>query len=110
MSTLEALKKVTSSLALHPATYALGIGVANGVLAEARSFPFTTRSAVITALVLAAGETAILAEVADRKHGLVEIGIYSLLGVLIGLYPFVSANGERSMVQQVTGRPALAFA
>ena len=103
MTVLAALE----SVAAHPATFGIGVGIANGVLAEGRNLPLTTRSAVITALVLAAGEMALAAELPNRKLALVEIGAYSLVGVLVGLWPFVGATDTKSLVQSVAGRPAL---
>ena len=103
-ATLEALQEVTSGIAMHPAGFGVGVGIANGLLAEVRSLPFTTRSAVITALVIGAGEAALAAEIPNRSRGLVEIAGYSALGTLIGLWPFVSSEGERSLVQQMLGR------
>ena len=106
-ATLEALQNVATSIVMHPAGFGVGVGVANGLLAEGRGLPFTTRSAVITALVIGAGEAALAAEIPNRSRGLVEIAGFSALGTLIGLWPFVSSDGERSMVQQLMGRPAL---
>lgn len=106
-ATLQALQEISSGLTTHPLTFGVGVGVANGLLAEGRSLPFTTRSAVITALVIAAGEAALAAEVPNRTRSLVEIAGYSAIGTLVGLWPFVGSNGNKSMVQQLTGRPAL---
>ena len=107
-TTLEALQKVSADIVTHPSGFGVGVGIANGLLAEARGLPFNSRSAVITALVIGAGEAALAAELpANQRRPIVEIGLYSALGTLIGLWPFVSSKGSKSLVQQLSGRPAL---
>jgi len=93
-TTLEALQAV----AMHPAGFGVGVGIANGLLAEARGLPFTTKSAVITALVIGAGEAALAADL-PHTRSLVETAGYSALGTLIGLWPFVGAEGKPSPVR-----------
>ena len=106
-ATLNELQKFAASAAGHPVTFGIGVGISNGILAEARNLPFTTRSAVITALVIAAGEAALAAEMPNHARPLLETAGFSALGTLIGLWPFVGNEGQKSLVQQVTGRPAL---
>ena len=104
---LDALAK----LAAHPISFGVGVGVANGLLAEGRSLPLTLKSAGLSAVVIGVTEALIAAEVPKRDHSLYEIAGYSVLGIAIGLAPFISLHSEeKSLVQTLMQRPALEHA
>jgi hypothetical protein len=88
--------------AQHPMTFGAGAGVANGVLAAVRNKPVSPNAAIITSLVVALGEAALVYEVPkDQREPLLDLGIKSLVGTFIGLAPFVSWEpGQKSAVQR----------
>ena len=97
-------------IAAHPAAFGAGTGVANGVLASVRDLKVSPRAAVITAIVIGAGEAALASEIPKgERRTLLEIAGYSMLGTLTGLWLFVSpGDGKPSLIQRLT--PSRSFA
>jgi hypothetical protein len=91
-----------AEIAAHPMTFAIGVGVANGVLAAVRDKPVSTKAAAITAAVIAAGELALVFELPDEERpNMTEFAIYTMTGTFLGLAPFVSwREGEPGFLQR----------
>ena len=88
--------------AAHPVVFGTGVGIANGVLAAARDKPVSPNGAIITALVIALGEVALVYELPeDEREPLLDLGIKSFVGTFFGMAPFVSwKKGEVSPIKQ----------
>ena len=88
--------------AQHPVVFGTGVGVANGVLAAARNKPVSPNAAVITAVVIALGEVALVYELPEEeREPLLDMAIKSFVGTFIGMAPFVSWKpDEKSAVQR----------
>ena len=80
----------------HPYSFAVGIGVTNGLLAKARNKHIDPMTAVTLSLILGLGEAALVAREPtwQRKQSLTAIAVYSVLGVLTGVWPFVRPESE----------------
>lgn len=91
-----------SQVAANPLVFAIGIGIANGVLAAVRNKPVSQRALWATAAVLAAGETIlVLDEPAEHRPDLLHFAGMTALGVFLGLAPFTSwTAGEKSAIQK----------
>jgi len=91
-----------AELAAHPLVFAVGVGVANGVLAAVRDKPVSKQAAAITALVIAAGELALVFELPDEERpSMTEFAIFTMTGTFLGLAPFVSwREGEPGFLQR----------
>lgn len=95
-------KSALLDIAQQPATFAIAVGVVNGVLAVARNKPVTPNAAYITAAVIAVGEVALVAELPpDKRPDLWRFGTVSFLGTLAGIAPFAEWGGKRSAIQQI---------
>jgi len=96
-------------IAAHPAAFGTGTGIANGLLASMRHLKVSPKAAVITAIVIGAGEAALAAEIpAGQRRKLPEIAVYSMLGTLLGLWLFVSTEDKPSIVEKLI--PGRSFA
>ncbi len=91
-----------AELAAHPGVFAMGVGVANGVLAAVRDKPVSPLAAAITAGVIAAGELALVYELPpEERPDMLPFTLWSIAGTYVGLAPFVSwTHGEPSIVQR----------
>jgi len=90
---------LAKSIVTHPAVFGMMAGVSNGVLATARNKPVSLLATLVTASVIGISE-AVLAE--DRSK-LLETGIYSLMGSMVGLAPFTRFSAsERALVERST--------
>lgn len=76
----------------HPFSFAVGIGVANGMLAVGRNKKIDMPTALTLSAILGLGEMALVMYEPEheRSHSLEIIGVYSVLGVLLGVLPFVT--------------------
>jgi len=74
----------------HPYSFAVGIGIANGLLAVTRGKSINPKTAVMLAGVLGVGEALIAAQepAHERTMPLNAVGLYSVLGVLTGVALF----------------------
>ena len=90
-------------IAQQPAVFALGVGVATGLLAMLRDKPITPQAAAITAAGIAAGELALVYELPpDERPEMIPFVLWTMLGTYAGLAGFVSwEEGEPSFYQQV---------
>lgn len=93
---------LVAQIAANPIVFAIGIGVANGVLAAVRNKPVSQRALWATAAVLAVGETIlVLDEPEEERPDLWKFAGSTALGVFIGLAPFTSWKaGQKSLIQQ----------
>jgi hypothetical protein len=80
----------------HPFSFAVGVGVANGLLAVGRGKKIDMPTALTLSAILGLGEMALVMyePESERSHSLTVIGAYSVLGVLAGVLPFVSKEGH----------------
>lgn len=92
-----------SQVAAHPMVFAIGVGVANGVLAAVRDKPVSTRAATATAAVLAAGEVVLVMDLPEAERpDLSKFALHTAIGVMLGMAPFVTwTPGEPSMVKRM---------
>jgi len=76
----------------HPFSFAMGVGVANGLLAVGRNKKIDMPTALTLSAILGLGEMALVMyePESERSHSLQVIGVYSVLGVLAGLLPFIT--------------------
>lgn len=76
----------------HPYSFAVGVGVANGMLAVGRGKKIDVPTALTLSAILGLGEMALVMyePESERSMSLEMIGVYSVLGVLTGVLPFVS--------------------
>lgn len=93
-------KSIVAQIAADPLAFAVGIGVANGVLAAVRNKPVSQRALYATAAVLAVGETILILDESQRPP-LAAFMAKTAIGVFLGLAPFVSwTPGEPSLIQR----------
>jgi hypothetical protein len=80
----------------HPYSFAVGVGVANGLLAVGRGKKIDVPTALTLSAILGFGEMALVMyePESERSMSLTAIGVYSVLGVLTGVLPFVTWSGE----------------
>ena len=91
-----------AEIASHPAVFAFGVGIANGVIAALRNKPFDTESALITAGVISVGEVALVRGLPPHQRpDLARFGSVTFLGTLAGLVPFTSFAGGKPMLQTI---------
>jgi hypothetical protein len=97
-----AKSNAVAEIIAHPAIFAMGVGVANGLLAVVRDKSVSPNAAAITAAVIAAGELALVYDVPlEERPDLFTFGLWSIAGTYAGLAPFVSWKaGERSLIQR----------
>lgn len=94
-SVIEAIKAtkpldLAKDVANHPFAFALGVGLGNGFLAWARDKHIDLRTGLALTAILGVGETVIAAwEPGEHKHTNSAVLAYSVLGVGIGLLPFL---------------------
>lgn len=98
-SIIEAIKATKPmEVVNHPFAFALGVGAANGLLAAVRGKHIDLRTGLALTAILGVGETVIAAwEPGEHKHSNAMVALYSVLGVGIGLLPFLKfewAAGE----------------
>jgi hypothetical protein len=81
----------------HPFSFAVGVGIANGLLAKARGKTIDVKTATTLGSVLGLGETALVMYEPQSERGkfmskmtLMEVGLWSVGGLLVGLLPFIS--------------------
>ena len=95
-------QSLMAQVAASPAVFAIGVGIANGVLAAVRDKPISPRAAYATAAVLAAGEAILIMDLPDSERPeYVPFVTQTALGVLLGISPFVSWNGEKPPLQRI---------
>lgn len=93
-------KSLLLQIAEDPMVFAIGIGVANGVLAAVRNKPVSQRALYATAAVLAVGEAILLLDEPERPP-LAAFMAKTAIGVGLGLAPFVSWQpGQKSSIQR----------
>jgi hypothetical protein len=97
----------------HPYSFAMGVGIANGFLAVGRGKKIDMPTALTLATILGLGEMALIMyePESERQYSLQATGIYSVLGVLTGLLPFVSPSASHEsasplLVASATPNPA----
>jgi hypothetical protein len=80
----------------HPYSFAMGVGIANGFLAVGRGKKIDMPTALTLSAILGLGEMALVMyePESERSMSLQAIGVYSVLGVLTGLLPFVSPGHQ----------------
>jgi hypothetical protein len=80
----------------HPYSFAMGVGIANGFLAVGRGKKIDMPTALTLSAILGLGEMALVMyePESERSMSLPAIGVYSVLGVLTGLLPFVSPGHQ----------------
>lgn len=79
----------------HPFGFALAVGVGNGLLAVARGKHIDLKTGIALAGIIGIGETVIAAfEPGEHKRSNLKVGIYSVLGIGIGLLPFLRLGSE----------------
>lgn len=93
---------VMAQVAADPMVFALGVGVANGVLAAVRNKPVSQMALYATVGVLTAGELILVAELPPHERPDMKMfALKTALGVFTGMAPFVAwEKGEKSMVQR----------
>lgn len=94
LETLERLAAKSAPIVNHPFTFAVGVGLANGALARIRDKRVDLPTAVALATILGLGEMALEYFTPPEKlhHSLPMIGVFSVLGVAVGLAPFVELS------------------
>lgn len=85
----------------HPFSFAIGVGVANGLLAVGRGKSIDKPTAITLSLILGLGEMALVAfePESERPMSLTAIGLWSVAGVAVGVMPFIKEH-------HVVGEPA----
>lgn len=80
------------SLVDHPFSFAVGVGVANGLLAVGRGKKIDVPTALTLSAILGLGEAALVMyePESERHYSLTMIGVHSVFGVLAGVLPFVT--------------------
>jgi len=78
----------------HPFSFAIGVGVANGLLAVGRGKSIDKPTAVTLSLILGLGEMALVAfePESERPMSLTAIGLWSVAGVAVGVMPFIKEH------------------
>ena len=91
----------------HPYSFAVGVGVANGLLAVGRGKKIDMPTALTLSAILGLGEMALVMyePESERTMSLTAIGVYSVLGVLTGVLPFVSKEGHGGAVPIASKEP-----
>jgi len=85
------------SVVTHPLTFGTVAGVSNGLLATARNKPVSLLATLVTAGVIGVSE----AVLAGDKSRMLQVGIYSMLGSMLGLAPFTRFDArERALVER----------
>lgn len=89
---------LVSRLAGNPFVFAMGVGLANGLLAKMRGKSITPKAAIYMALILGAGEAALASEepAEERTNTVSSIGWMSILGVFVGIAAFTNWTGAPS--------------
>lgn len=100
-SVLEAIRSTKPmDLVNHPFTFAVGVGAANGLLAVVRGKQVDVPTGIALALILGAGEAAINhfepPVPGHQKRSDLAVALYSILGVGLGLLPFLSYKPSTS--------------
>jgi len=75
----------------HPFSFAIGVGVANGLLAVGRGKSIDLPTAVTLSTILGLGEMALVIyePASERTRSLAAIGAWSVAGVMVGVMPFI---------------------
>lgn len=91
-----------SQVAANPMVFAVGVGVANGVLAAVRNKPVSPRALYATAAVLAIGEAILIMDEPEASRPpLGSFMAQTAIGVGLGMAPFVSWQpGSKSSIQK----------
>lgn len=78
----------------HPFSFAIGVGVANGLLAVGRGKSIDKPTAITLSLILGLGEMALVAfePESERTHSLTAIALWSVAGVAVGVMPFIKEH------------------
>lgn len=78
----------------HPFSFAIGVGVANGLLAVGRGKSIDKPTAITLSLILGLGEMALVAfePESERPMSLTAIGLWSVAGVAVGVMPFIKEH------------------
>ncbi len=90
-------------LATHPAVFGFAGGVVAGLLAAVRDMPVSPKAAIVTSLVTAGGEVALVLDAPPelRPH-LGKLAAWSALGTMASLALFVSWKpGNKGLLQQI---------
>lgn len=81
----------------HPFSYAIGVGMANGLLAKSRDKKIDLKTAVTLGSIIGIGETALVMYEPQHERGeimsqmsLMEVGLWSCAGLFVGLLPFIT--------------------
>lgn len=90
-------------LATHPAVFGFAGGVVAGLLAAVRSMPVSPKAAIVTSLVTAGGEVALVLDVpAENRPHLGTLAAWSAFGTMASLALFVSWRaGDPGLVQKM---------
>lgn len=110
------MKFNVKTLVNHPFTFAVGTGIANGLLAKARNKKIDIKTAVTLGSIIGIGETALVMYEPPSERGeimekmsLFEIGLWSCGGLFVGLMPFVTwrpvEHGERAKPPLIAAVP-----
>lgn len=82
----------------HPFSFAVGIGLANGLLAKVRGKGIDVATGIALAAILGIGEAVIVAlekpDPTKKHYSPALVALYSVIGVGVGLAPFVTLEGE----------------
>ena len=75
----------------HPFSFAIGVGVANGLLAVGRGKNIDLPTALTLSTILGLGEMALVMyePESERTRSLASIGAWSVAGVMVGVMPFI---------------------
>lgn len=75
----------------HPFSFAIGVGVANGLLAVGRGKNIDLPTAITLSTILGLGEMALVVyePASERTRSLASIGAWSVAGVMVGVMPFI---------------------
>jgi hypothetical protein len=76
----------------HPFSFAVGVGLANGLLAFARQKKIDFKTAATLSVILGLGEAALVMyepEEERGEHSLSSIAVLSVAGVMLGVAPFI---------------------
>lgn len=75
----------------HPFSFAIGVGVANGLLAVGRGKNIDLPTAITLSTILGLGEMALVVyePESERTRSLASIGAWSVAGVMVGVMPFI---------------------
>lgn len=94
------------TLVNHPLTFAIGVGLANGLLAKARGKKIDLKTLVTLGSIIGLGEAALVMYEPPEERGeimskmsLMAIGLYSCGGLYLGLLPFLSLEPHGALPQ-----------